>query len=289
VTGTLRVFRAELYRLLRGRTTWIALVCVVGLASLRVVAAHVATAAAHARAVQDALISGRPVPPVPEAGNAFAPLVEGWLVGLTVGTLLLLIFSARTLAGDRESGVLRLARTRSASRGALVFGRFLLGPPLVLALVAASGLGAWATSAWLFDFGPLVEDGYELLSMQELMDELQIAVVAAIPPLIATYAFGLFISALGRSATGAVGLCLAVFLGFDLFKEVIGDGQVWVFATFVPSLVDKSCLHEMAGIAHGYSDSGYPDEVLRMNHLMPWPQAAALIAATCLIVRRRSL
>ena len=287
--GTGRVFRAELYRLTRSRTAWFGLIAVTAIAAIRVFAAHVADNAAHAEALSQALMAGRALPDAPPAGNAYAPLVEGWLAGLTVGTLLLLVHSARTIAGDRETGILRIARTRSISRNGLVVGRFLLGTALVVLLILASGLGSWITTSLFFEFGPLVEDGYELISEQELLSELQKAVVAAIPPLIATYAFGLMISAFGRTATGSVGFCLAVFFGFDLFKDVIGSAQVWVFAFFTPSLVDKSCLHEMAGIASGFSDAGYTEFVLRMNHVVPWPEALLFLCIACWIVSRRPL
>ena len=259
------------------------------IAAIRVFAAHVSVNAAHAEAVSQALMAGRSLPEAPPAGNAYAPLVEGWLAGLTVGTLLLLVHSARTIAGDRESGILRLARTRSVSRNALVIGRFLLGAVLVLSLILISGFGSWVTTSMFFEFGPLVEDGYELISEHELLEELHKAVVAAIPALVATYAFGLMISAFGRTATGAVGFCLALFFAFDLFKDVIGAAQVWVFASFAPSLVDKSCLHEMAGIASGYSDAGYTEFVLRMNHVVPWPEALLFLCIACWIVSRRPL
>jgi len=289
MSGTGRVFRAELYRLVHSRIAWFALFSIAAISAIRVFAAHVAVRAQHSQAISEALMSGRAMPEAPAPGNAYAPLVEGWLAGLTVGTLLLLIHSARSLAGDRESGVLRLARTRSASRSALVVGRFLVGPLLVLSVIAISGLGSWLTSWCFFEFGPLVEDGYELLAEDELLSELRTAILASIPPLIATYAFGLFISALGRTATGAVGFCLAAFLGFDLFKGIIGDSQVWIFASFTPSLIDKSCMKEMAGIAAGYSDSGYTEFVLHMNYLVPWPEALLLVVVTCWIVSRRSL
>lgn len=287
--GTGRVLRAEAYRLARSRTAWFGAGAIASVAALRVFAAHLAERAARASAVQEALLSGRALPAAEGPSNAFAPLVEGWLAGLTVGTLLLLIHSARSIAGDRESGVLRLARTRSASRSALVLGRFLLGPPLVAAVVALAGLGAWIAARAFFEFGPLVEDGYELLTREELEGELRTAVLATLAPLVATYVFGLFVSSLGRSATGSVGLCLALFLGFDLFKEVIGDAQTFVFATYTPSLIDKSCMKEMAGIAHGFSDSGYTELMLRMNHVVPWPEAALLLLATCWVVSRRAL
>lgn len=289
MSGTLRVFRAELYRLMRSRLAWFALVAVALIAAVRVFAAHVADRTQHSRAVSEALLSGRAIPEAPLPGNAYAPLVEGWLAGLTLGTLLLLIYSARSIAGDREAGILRLARTRSASRSALVLGRFLVGPLLVLALIAVSGLGAWLASSTFFEFGPLVEDGYELFAEADLLSELSTALLATIPPLIATYAFGLFISSVGRTGTGAVGFCLAAFLGFDLFKGVIGDSQVWIFASFTPSLIDKSCMKEMAGIAAGYSDSGYTEFVLHMNYIVPWPEAVLLLALACWIVSRRSL
>ncbi|MFT5285102.1 MAG: ABC-type transport system involved in multi-copper enzyme maturation permease subunit [Planctomycetota bacterium] len=287
--GTGRVFRAELYRLTRSRTAWFGLFAVTAIAAIRVFAAHISDNAGHAEALSQALLAGRALPEAPPAGNAYAPLVEGWLAGLTVGTLLLLVHSARTIAGDRESGLLRLARTRSASRNGLVIGRFLLGTVLVLSLIAFSGLGSWGATTLFFDFGPLVEDGYELISEHELLEELHKAVVASIPALIATYAFGLMISAFGRTATGSVGFCLALFFAFDLFKDVIGAGQVWVFASFAPSLVDKSCLHEMVGIASGYSDAGYTEFVLRMNHVVPWPEALLFLCVACWIVSRRPL
>ncbi len=289
MSGTARVFRAELYRLTHSRLAWVALFLVAVLAATRVLAAHIAISAEYAQAVSDALLSGRPRPEAPPIGNAYAPLVEGWLVGLTLGTVLLLIHSARALAGDRETGVLRLARTRSASRSALVIGRFLIGPILVLSLFAVSGLGAGITAASLFEFGPLVIDGFELISEEELLSELGSALLAALPPLIATYAFGLFISALGRTAAGAVGFCLAVFLGFDLFKGAIGDAQHWIFASFVPSLVDKSCLKQMAGIAAGYSDSYYEESYLHMSYIVPWPQALLFLSVACWLVSRRSI
>ena len=76
---------------------------------------------------------------------------------------------------------------------------------------------------------------------------------------------------------------------FDLFKEVLGDHQYWLFAAYVPSLVDTSAMHEMTGLARGFSDAGFPDDLLRMNHVLPLPQALVLTLAACLVLSRRSL
>lgn len=289
MSGCWRVFRAELYRLVRSRALLFSALFVAAVAALRVHGEQVLQRAGHAAAVQKALSRGAEAPPAPDAANAYAPWVEGWVSGLTVGTLLLLVLAARSLAADRESGVLRLARTRSAGRGALVAGRLLLGVPLVLGLVAVTGLASWATAAALFEFGDLVEHGYTILTAAELDAELTRSVAAVLPPLFALWAFGLALSAVIRSPTAAVGACLAAYLGFDLFKAVLGEGQWWVFASFAPSFVDGSALHEMAGVARGLSDMGYGEARLMMNWTLPLPQALLLGAVAWVATWRRAL
>lgn len=289
MTGTLRVLGAEWYRLARSRTLHVAALFVAAVSALRVHGELVLVRAGHASAVQKALSRGAAPPADPGPGNAYAPWVEGWLSGLTVGTLLLLVLAARGLAADREAGVLRLARTRSASRAALVLGRWLLGLPLVLGLVAVTGLASWLTAAALFEFGDLVEHGYTILTAAELDAELARAVGAALPPLFALWSFGLALSALIRSPTAAVGACLAAYLGFDLFKAVLGEGQWWIFASFAPSFVDGSALHEMAGVARGLSDMGYGEALMMMNWTLPLPQALLLGLVAWLATSRRAL
>src|SRR6185503_13053138 len=183
--------------------------------------------AAYATAVQRALSQDRPAPPPPGPGNAWSPFVDGWLTGLTVATLLLLIASARSLAGDREAGLLRVARTRSVSRAGLVLGRAMHGLILVLGAFAVTGLGAFFAAQALFVFGPIMEGSYQIFSQEELRTEMIAALNATWPPLLATWAFGLCISTLVRGATGAVSAALALYLGFDLFKEVLGGRQYW--------------------------------------------------------------
>jgi hypothetical protein len=289
MSGTLAVLRAEAYRLSRSRTVLAGALFLAGVPVLRVLGAHAAALSAHAAALQRALSQDRPLPPMPPAGNAWAPFADGWLAGLTVGTLLLLIASARTLAADRETGLLRLASTRSVSRAGLVFGRMLHGVLLVLLVACVTGLAAWATAAALFDFGPLVEDSYELLSSAELHAEFRRALAATLPALVATWSFGLAVSALLGSGIGAVSVALATWLGFDLFKEVLGQGQYWVFASFNPSFVDRSCLKQFAGIARGFSDAGYSDALYAQNLWLPWPQALLLLLLATWITSRRPL
>jgi hypothetical protein len=289
VSGTLRSFTAEWYRARHSRVLRAASVFLAAVAALRVLAAWMADRAAYAAAIQRALSNSRPPPEPPGPGNAWPPFVDGWLAGLTVATLLLLIASARSLAGDRESGLLRVARTRSVSRADIVLGRALLGVLLVVGAFLVTGLGALAAASTLFIFGPITEGGFVISTQAELRAELLLALQATLPPLLATWAFGLCVSSLVRGGTGAVSTALAVYLGFDLFKEVLGPRQYWVFAAFNPSFVDNSCLHEMSGIARGLSDAGYSPALYAQNLWLPWPWAAGLLLVACLVMRRRAL
>lgn len=278
MSGVWRVFRAELGRLTRLHSTyWVGLV-LAALSGARTLLAVGATAAERGGAT-DPMTSG----------TAWAPFVDGWRAGLVLGALVLLVLAARSIAGDRDAGVLRLAVTRSASRSALVLGRLLLAPLLVLALVVVTGAAAWGAASLGADFGPLVEDGYELMSTFELRAEVARSVAAVLPALFATFAFGLFVSTLASGATVAVSAALGVFLVFDLFKEVLGEARYLVFASHVPTLSDTSAWAELPGVARGFSDAGFSDGLFRAALIVPWPGAILFAAGACLVLSRRAL
>lgn len=287
--GTLRVFRAEGVRLAHSKLLMVAALGVAGLSALRVKGEQVMLATARNAAVQRALSRGAEPPAELGPANAWAPWIEGWLAGLTLGALLLLVLAARTLAGDREAGLLPLATTRSVSRGGLVLGRALLGVPLVLGLMALTGLASYLTAGAVFEFGPLVEYGFEILSAEELSHETTRAVLASVGPLLTLWVFGISVSSLSASPAVAVGLALTAFLGFDLFKQVLGDGQRWVFASFTPSLVDTSALAELTEVARGLADAGFTEGLWAMNMILPWPQAVLLLGVSWVVTARRSL
>ncbi|MDG2148626.1 MAG: hypothetical protein P8N09_03790 [Planctomycetota bacterium] len=287
--GMWRVFRAECMRLMASRSAAASAIFLVMVPALRVFAAHAAASAEHAAAVHSALSKGRAIPELPPLGNAYGPLVDGWSAGLVLGALMLLAYSARSLASDRATGLARLATTRSASRSALVWGRALLGLPVSLAVILLTGLGATVAAGAWFTFGPLVEDGYQLMSHTELVDELVKSVLATLPPLIALWSLGLLVASMSRSGSGALFLALGIFLGFDLFKDLLGDARYYCFASFCPSLVDDSCIAEMAGVARGMSDAGFSENLYRMNLMLPIPEALVLITLAGWILSRRSL
>ena len=129
--GTWTVLRAETYRMSRTRSMWISLFFMGTLAFLFAFLAGEEMVGGHGGT----------------SGLGWAPMASGFNAGLVIGTLGLAFLAARSLAGDADGWILRLTVTRSASRPALVFGRFLLGIPLVVCVIGVSLLGAARSSA----------------------------------------------------------------------------------------------------------------------------------------------
>lgn len=282
--GALRVFRAEWGRLVAARTARVSAALLVAVPILRVGAS---TAGARIEALQR---EARGVAAVGlDGGTAWAPLVDGWRAGLVLGLALLLVHAARSLAGDRESGVLRIAVTRSASRTGALVGRALLGPVMVALVALLAGAGAWAAASAAGDLGPLVEDDFTIMTVAELRSELTRSLFVALLGLAAVHAFGLFVSALSRGAVIALAASLATLLLWDVFKGSLGDAQWWVFASHAPTFIDGSAMNEMAGVARGYSDKGLADDVFRRGLVLAPLTGLLWLVASALVLRRRAL
>ncbi len=281
MSGVLRTLHAEAFRLRKTRTVGWSLVFLAVVAAARVFAAHVGTAVSSVSANAASASEGD------VSGTAWGPFVDGWRTALSAATLLLLLHATRSIAADRESGILRVTWTRATSRGASVVARALLSLGLIVAAFAVTGVAAFVTAGALFDFGALVEDGYEFLTAAELRVELATAALAVLPAFAATYAFGLAVSAATRSATVATNVALSVFLAFDLFKEALGGAQQWVFAAFVPSFVDGSALSAMSGVARGFSDAGLSPRFLELSLIVPSVQALVFLVLACIAARVR--
>lgn len=285
MSGAFRVFRAEFVRLVTSRTGLVAGLLLLLMPALRVWAAGLALKAkAIERAATGAEALGL------SEGTGWALFVDGWRAGLMLGTALLLVQSARSIAGDRETGVLRLAVTRSASRSGAVVGRGLLGPVLVLLVVVLAGAGAYAATLGVgSDFGDLVEDEYVILTSGEMKDEVLRSLLPVIAGLLSIHAFGLLVSSLSKGPVLALAASLAAVLLWDVFKGDAGEAQFFVFASHAPTFADGSAMKELAGFARGYSDAGLPEAVIRIGRIVPLVQALAFLVLAALSLRKRPI
>lgn len=286
--GALLTLRAELVRVATSAIAWFAAALTLLVSWLRVYASVVAERVRRA----EAAASGRELTSDLEAGTAWPMLVDGWRAGLMLSTAVILIAGARTVAGDRESGLLRLGVTRSTSRVGAVVGRALVGPVLVAALVLLSGLGAWigAVVTGGGDFGDQMMFGSPLFAAEEVRESLVLAIVIASLGLAAIHAFGVLVSTLIPGPLIAVAAALVSVVLWDVLKDVVGmDAAGFVFATHAPTFDDSSPMTEMVKISRGMSDGVISDEVQRKGTFFPAVEAVLFVGLACLAIRRKRI
>ncbi len=251
-------------------------------AALRVFLGRAFEGAAQARAFVE---TGEA--PAAASTNAFPPFVRGLSVGLGAAAFLLLAYGALAIAGERDAGTMRAALVRPVSRGAWVLGKVCVGLCLVLAAMPAIVLASGLAAALLYDFGPVVEQGYEIATSDAVRREVSRGLSAGTLAVIAVFAFGVLVSSLARSPGPAVAAAMLGYLVFDAMKGLLGDASEYVFATFVPSLVDHSYLGEVAKFAEGYSDAGFTDAGWVRNLVVPPVEGTLFVALAVLVARRR--
>ena len=223
------------------------------------------------------------------ANNAYGFFVDGLTTGLTMLGLLLVAQGAYSFSYDRDVGSIRHLLIRRVSRSSVLTAKLihlhLLALLSVLLLLTTSHL----LSGMLWEYGAIVEDGFELISEQEIREEIGLGLRLALVPLPAAIAFGLLISVSTQSATQAVTTALGITLAVDIFKGLLGDMANYLYASFQPSLIDQSYLQSVSRIVRGYSDVLIDDSVLQLNMWVPFPALVLFFAAGLWIVQRRKL
>lgn len=224
-----------------------------------------------------------------ELHPGYGYMVDGLSTGLTLLYLILIACAAHSFAVDRDRGVLRHLLIRSLNRRQVLLAKLVLLHLLALLAVVAVLAAAFLLSHWLWELGPVVEDGFELISEAEIQAEIRSALLLALLPLPACLATGLLISVAARSATQAVAVAVGLALLVDLFKGVLGRGANYWYGSFQPSLVDQSYLSEVSRIVRGYSDVLIDPTLHQLNLWLPLPQALAFVLVALLVVNRRTI
>ena len=224
-----------------------------------------------------------------DANNAYGYLVDGLSTGLVLLVLSMLAFSAWSFAHDRDTGVVRHVLIRRASRLTLLCARFCYVHVLAFISLLLLFVVAWASCHLFWEFGPVVEDGFELIGVAEIHTEIRQGLMLALLPLPATLGLGVLISVAAQSATQAVVTALGLLLGFDILKGSFGSAAHYVFTYYQPSLVDQSYLGEVARLVRGYSDVLIDERLHTLNIWVPWPALLLFGCLAALLVRRKKL
>jgi len=284
MNGFLAALQAELYVALRSNS---ARLLVVLPAFIVVARACVVKLTETGQQARSALLGGGDE--MAASANAWGHFVDGFTTGLTLMSLSLVAYAAWSFANDRDTGALRHVLIRRVSRMGLVLAKLLTVYLLALGALALLSLSIAGITALLWDFGPVVEDGYELIGSDEIRAEVWLGLRLALIPLPAALAFGVLISVLAQSATQAVTAALGVTLALDVFKGVLGDAAPYLYATFQPSLIDQSYLQDVSRLVRGYSDVMIDSRMLSLNEWVPLPQMLLFVCIALLAVRRRAL
>ncbi|NKB32575.1 MAG: hypothetical protein GKR91_05705 [Pseudomonadales bacterium] len=223
------------------------------------------------------------------SSNAYGYFVDSMSTGLTMLGLLIVAQPAYSFSFERDTGLVRHLLIRRVSRPALMLAKLVHLHLLALLSFVILLLTAYFFSGLFWEFGPIVEDGFELISEEEILFEINTGLRLALAPFPAAIAFGLLISVWAQSATQAVTTALGITLAIDIFKSMLGDYANFLYARFQPSLIDDSYLQDVSRIVRGYSDVLVDENVLQMNLWVPIPALIVFIAVTLAVIQRKKI
>ncbi|MBC52715.1 MAG: hypothetical protein CMQ34_02650 [Gammaproteobacteria bacterium] len=278
--------RAELYVALRSNSTRLVVVLPALISSVQLLLLSFRSAGEQAREA----LSGQGFGQTSVAGaDAWGALVDAMSTGLTLTGLMLVAYAAWSFAGDRDSGALRHLLIRRVSRRALLAAKLvnvhIIGALSVALMLAVATLVANA----LWDFGPVVEDGYELIGTQEIHAEIRLGLILALIPLPAAIALGTLVSVSTQNATQAITAALGLTLALDIFKGLMGDASGYLYVSYQASLLNESYLSDVSRLVRGFSDVLIDPAALQLNQWAPWPQMLVMVVASLIIVQYRKL
>ncbi len=263
--------RAELGRLSRRRAGWLLVLLPALIATLRIVG------------------STNPPADGDEAStNGFVPLADGLHAGGAMLTLVVVLIGSLLVVRERESGSLGLA-SLICSRGGVFLSKMMTLSLIVLGMTIVWAGSAVAVAASCFELGPIVEDGFEMATAQELWRDVAFSVAAALPSWIAIGSFSLLISTSVSTTGAAVAIGLIPLVLFDFVQGLLGDSWRHVFFTHLPFLGGDSPLAMLPEIARGYSDVFFePGQLMHASTVSLW-QGALLIGIGWWWTRKRTL
>lgn len=278
--GFLTAIRTELYVICRGMGVWFLIILPALAATIQLTLVKLSTLSPSLQNTGDESLA---------SVSAYGFMVDSMSTGLMLLNLIFIGYAAYAFANDRDSGVIRHLIIRRISRRALIAAKFLvlLGLAFISAIIVISLTSLISSICW--ELGPVVEDGYELISVSDIHTEIYLGLKLALLTLPACIGLGLLVSVISNSATQAVSIAIGISLVFDVFKNALGELANYFYATFQPSLIDQSYLKDVAQIVRGFSDVLIDERVYQLNLYLPIPQAMVFFVLTLIIVNRRQL
>ncbi len=223
------------------------------------------------------------------ASNAYGYFVDGVITGITMLALLLICVAAHSFSYDRDNGFVRHLLIRRVGRVTLILAKFVYLHLLALISLTVLLITAYFSTGLFWEYGSIIEDGFELISEQEIIEEIILGLRLAVIPLPAAISFGLMMSSIAQTATQAIMTALGLTLAVDIFKPSLGTYADYLYARFLPSIVDTSYLSDVGRLVRGYSDVLIDDRILQMNLLVPIPTAIVFLCINLFVIKKKKL
>ena len=285
MNGLLTALRCEIFVALRTFSSKLIVLAPAGIVILQYVLLRLTEAGQAAR---DNLLGNSSFDAV-VAGNAYGYFVDGLNTGLTMLGLLLVAQASYSFSFDRDTGAARHLLIRRVSRSSLITAKLIHLHILAALSLLLLIITAYLMSDVFWQFGPIVEDGFELIGEDEIREEISTGLRLAVIPLPAAIAFGIFISVCAQSATQAVTTALGITLAIDILKTMLGDFAYYLYASYQPSLIDQSYLQDVSRLVRGYSDVLIDERVILLNSWVPIPALLLFFVASLWLVQRKKM
>lgn len=281
----LQALKVESYVSLRSSSCKLLLLAPIFIASLQLLIVKISETGQQSR---DSLL-GRDSFEAIATSNAYGYFVDGMLTGLTILGLLLVGLAAYSFSNDKDTGSVRHLVIRGLSRRSVVMAKLAFIHFLALASILVLMAGCYFISGNLWEFGPIVEDGFELISEAEMWQEIELGLRLACLPIPAGIGFGLLVSVLSQSSTQALSIALGLTLAVDVFKSTLGEFAYFLYGNFQPSLLDQSYLNDVSRLVRGYSDVLVDERFFDYNLWVPVPSLVIFLIFTLFAVQRIKL
>lgn len=285
MNGLVTAIRAELYVALHSFSSKLVIAIPASIALLQYLLAWLTEAGQAAR---DTLL-GESSFESAITNSAYGYFVDGTRTGLILLGLLLVAQAAHSFSHERDLGTLRHLVIRRTSRQSVIIAKLVcLHLQAILSVCLLLAI-CWFGAGAFWEYGPVVEDGFELISVAEIGTEIRAGLLLALLPLPAAIAFGVLVSVSAQSATQAVTTALGLTLAMDILKGMLGELSGFLYASFQPSLLDASYLQDVSRLVRGYSDVLIDERLQTLNLWVPFPTMVLLLGCTLLIVNWKKL
>lgn len=231
-------YASECYRWVRRRFHWVSLVATTLVGFFGSVAPRIEELV---RTVQESIAgNGRDR----AAANAFVYLSTGSKGAAIVAAMFTVLAASAIVAGEAQSGTLRILLARPIDRIALFASKFACLLTYGLSLLAVGFSASIAGAAIVGDFGPVIAV-IEKSSLAEMACRVLFAWFLSSLGLLGVLSTALLVSVHSRTTMGASAASLGILLTAELLTLVLDVARPYVFVSFVAGPFDTLRSHAL--------------------------------------------